>query len=146
MKFEVRSSVLEFRIKYLVMKVAAKIAALLLIAALVLATGAWTAVDRTDGPLSTPDQHPAGCHAHGSESRHGSLPSHSPLPAPVSYQCCLTGHVAALVQASDSSQLSVQYTRVTLQIEPARTISILPLLEVSTVLSGDPSGTTPLRI
>jgi hypothetical protein len=128
------------------MNVAAKIPAFLLIAALVLATGTWTTVDHTDGPLATPDQHPAGCHAHGGESRHGSLPSHSPLPAPVSYQCCLTGHVAALVQASDSSQLSVQYTHVSLQTEPARTVSFLTLLEVSTVLSGDPPGTTPLRI
>ena len=127
------------------MKVAAKITALLLIAVLVLATVAWTAVDHTDVP-ATHDQLPAGCHAHGGESHHSSLPSHSPLPAPVSYECCLIGHVVALVQTSHSSQLSVQFARVTLQIEPTRALPFLNLIEVSAVLSGDPPGTTPLRI
>jgi hypothetical protein len=132
------------------MKIASKISALLLIAALMLVMGAWTEADHADAPPATPAQHPSGCHAHGGNNLPESSPSNSPLSiprqVPVSYQCCLTGHVAAVVQASDSPQLSMLYTRANLQIEPARTVSFLTRLEVSTVLFANPPGTTTLRI
>jgi hypothetical protein len=41
-----------------------------------------------------PSPHPAGCHGH-------SRPA-APSPAPVSYQCCVTGHAVALPNASFS--------------------------------------------
>ena len=130
------------------MKFGSKILGLLLIAALVTATLATrslaVAVAGADGaPSAAVDERPAGCHAHGSQS----LPL-SPLPAPVSYQCCLTGHDAAVVPASTSPQPPAQwqYTQVTLQMQSALTAYFLGGLEVSMLLSADPPGTTPLRI
>jgi hypothetical protein len=134
------------------MKVASKILALLSITALLLVMGAWTKteVDHVDAPLTTPAQHPSSCHAHGGDNLPESFPTNSPLSfprqAPVSYQCCLAGHVAALVQASDSSQPSAQYVGVILQIEAARTVSFLTRPESSGVLFANPLGTTTLRI
>jgi len=128
------------------MKFGSKILGLLLIAALVTATLATRslAVAGADGaPSAAVDERPAGCHAHGGQS----LPL-SPLPAPVSYQCCLTGHDAAVVPASTSPQPPAQwqYTQVTLQMQSALTAYFLGGLEVSMLLSADPPGTTPLRI
>jgi hypothetical protein len=40
-----------------------------------------------------PPAHPAGCHAHGPTT---------PFPAPTSYQCCMSGHDAAIPNASFS--------------------------------------------
>lgn len=125
-----------------------RILGLLLIAALLMATLATrslaVAIAVADhAPSARVDGRPAGCHAHGGQS----LPL-SPLPAPVSYQCCLTGHDWAVVQASTSPQppAQCQYTPVTLQIEFALTAYFLGGLEVSMLLSADPPGTTPLRI
>jgi len=130
------------------MKCGSKILGLLLIAALVTATLATrslaVAVAVADhAPSAAVDERPAGCHAHGGPS----LPP-SPLPAPVNYQCCLTGHDAAVVPASTSPQppAQCQYIRVTLQIESALTAYFLGGLDFSMLLSADPPGTTPLRI
>jgi hypothetical protein len=138
---------------FVAMKFKSKILGLLMIATLTMATlttGAWTEADHVSASSSQLHERPAGCHEHGDRTIPRSPLSPSPLPysppAPVSYQCCLTGHVAAVVQASDSLQLSVQYTRVDLQIEPARTVSTLSQLEISAVLFADPPGTTSLRI
>jgi hypothetical protein len=135
------------------MKVASKILALLSIAALMLGTGAWTKgeVDHANAPLVTPAQHPSGCHAQGGNSLHGPSSSHSPLSyfprqAPISYRCCLTGHVAALVQASDSSQPVAQYADVTLKIEPASTASFLNRIEGLTIIFVTPPGAAVLRV
>jgi len=57
--------------------------ALILVAALLLAPGVWGA-----GLPATQVTHPAGCHQHGP-----TLPS----PAPVSHQCCASGHQWAIV-------------------------------------------------
>jgi len=94
------------------------------------------------------DERSAGCHAHGGQSFPLSPLPPSPLPAPVSYQCCLTGHDAAVVPASTSPQppAQCQYAPVTLQIQSALTAYSLGDLEVSMLLSADPPGTTPLRI
>ena len=128
------------------MKIGSKILALLLIAALVtapLAARSLALAVANHAPSAAVDERPAGCHAHGGQS----LPL-SPLPAPVSYQCCLTGHDAAVVPASTSPQppAQCQYAQVTLQIQSALTAYSLGGLEVSLLLSGDPPGTTPLRI
>jgi|ERR1700687_696852 len=127
------------------MKFGSKILGLLLIAALLLATRSLAvAIAVADhAPSAAVDERQAGCHAHGGKS----LPR-SPLPAPVSYQCCLTGHDAAVMPASTSPQppAQCQYTRVTLQIESALTVYFLGGLEVSMLLSADPPGMTPLRI
>jgi hypothetical protein len=138
------------------MKFGSKILGLLLIAALMatLATGslevavAVVGTDHGSAPSAALDERPAGCHAHGGQSLPLSQLPYSPLPEPVSYQCCLTGHDAAVVPASTSPQppAQCQYTQVTLQIESAVTIYFLGGLEVSMLLSADPPGTTPLRI
>ena len=133
------------------MKHGSKILGLLLIAALLMATLstrslALAAADHA--PSAAVDERPAGCHAHGGQSLPLSPLPHSPLPAPVSYQCCLTGHDAAVVPASTSPQppAQCQYAAVTLQIESAVTAYFLGGLEVSMVPSAEPPGTTPLRI
>jgi len=145
------------------MKFAREILGLLLIAVLVtagLATDTLTAADHASGssagPLAARGEPRAGCHAHGGNSlpdsqlHHSRLPrsplSHSPRPAPMSHQCCLTGHDAAAVQASQSPQPSAQCTPVSLQTESAQKLRFLGRLEVSMVLAADPPGTTALRI
>ncbi len=144
------------------MTLGSKILGLLLSAALAMttfATGA-SATDHAFGApavsLATPDERPAGCHAHGgktvpdSQLPHSRLPNlplpHSPGPAPVRYQCCLTGHNATVVQASHSQQPPPECSRVTPRIETALTASFLDGFEVSMVFSANPPGTTPLRI
>jgi len=134
-----------------VMKFGREILGLLLVAALVmatatLATGALAEADHASSPLAAPAQRLAGCHAHGGKTLPDSQHSHSPRPAPVSYQCCLTGHDTAAVQASYSPQPSAQCSYAALQIESALTARCLGELEVLMVLSADPPGTTPLRI
>ncbi len=135
------------------MKYESKILGLLLIATLVTATLATrflaVAVAGADNaPSVAVDERPAGCHAHGGQSLPLSPLPHSPLPAPVNYQCCLTGHDAAVVSASTSPQppAQCQYAQVTLQIQSALTAYFLGGLEISMLLSADPPGTNPLRI
>lgn len=130
------------------MKFGSTILGLLLITALVIAPLAMNALAEAGhasaplvGQLAGLAERPAGCHAHGGKS----LPD-SPRPAPVNYQCCLTGHDAAVVPASHSPQPSAPCSRVILQIEPALTVCFSGRLEVLMVLSADPPGTTPLRI
>src|SRR5271169_1629688 len=133
------------------MKLAPRILGFLLIA--VLAMSAWADVraeaDHAPAssarPVAAParSERPAGCHAHRGAS--SSVPSsHSLPPTPVSHQCCLTGHDAAVVQASHYTPPCHQVTRVTLQMESAPT-------ECSSSGSGDfmalvlgPPGITPL--
>ena len=135
------------------MKFGSKILGLLLTAALLIATLSTrslavgvTVADHA--PSAAVDERLAGCHAHGGQSLPLSPLPRSPLPAPVSYQCCLTGHDAAVVPASTSPQppARCQYTQVTLQIQSALTAYFLGGLEVSMVASAEPPGTTPLRI
>jgi hypothetical protein len=121
-----------------------KILGLLLSVALfmaTLATGAWAEVDHASASSKGRGEVPAGCHGHG-----GTALPHSPLPAPVNYQCCLTGHDAAVVQASPFAQPSAQCTRATLRVEFALTRRLFGGFEMSIVHSADPPGITPLRI
>ncbi|HEY6302318.1 MAG TPA: hypothetical protein VIX14_04570 [Terriglobales bacterium] len=125
---------------------AREILGLLLIAALVMATGAVTEADHASSPLATHAPRPVACHVHGGEPLLDSHLPHSRRPAPVSYQCCLTGHEAAVVQASYSPQPSFQCSCSIRLIESAPTACCLEGLEILMVLSADPPGTTPLRI
>jgi len=125
---------------------AREILGLLLIAAVVTATGAVAETDHASSPLMAPAQPAAGCHGHVGETLPDSHLPHSRRPAPVSYQCCLTGHEAAVVEASYSPQPSFQCSHFIRRIESAPTARCLEGLEVLMVLSADPPGTTPLRI
>jgi len=135
------------------MKFGREILELLLIAALVmstLATGVRAEADHAASSsslsLAAPAPRSASCHSQGSKTLPDSQKSHSPRPAPVSYQCCLTGHDAAVVRALFVPHPSGQGTRLGLGREPALTTCCLRDLEVSMVLSADPPGSTPLRI
>jgi hypothetical protein len=140
------------------MTFARDILGLLLIAALAmatLATSALTAAEHASGSsaglLAGPGERPEGCHAHGGKSLSDSqLPRipvpHSPPSAPAGYQCCLTGHNVAAVQASHYTPPSYQWTRVILQIAPPLTEYVFNESEVSMVVFADPPGITPLRI
>jgi hypothetical protein len=80
---------------------------------------------------------PAGCHQHGT----------APVPQPVSYHCCQSGHDSAILQISLTSQLdSAGVTAVghSLHIQvPDFTHQSLRTLATS---SADPPDITPLRI
>jgi len=130
------------------MKYAPKILGLLLIAAVViatLATGALAETDHASAPLAGLSDRPAACHMHGDNTLPDSQLPHPSRPAPASYQCCLTGHDAAVVQTSFSPQPSAERVRVAVPIEHELTVSSCGL-EVPIVLSADPPGTIPLRI
>jgi|SRR5579862_593639 len=85
-----------------------------------------------------PRVHPAGCH-----DRHPA----TPFPTPVSFQCCVNGHHAALPNAS-----------FTVGSQDARTPDLVPDFQVRIELDSDrnsvhvlfpsnsPPGTSPLRI
>jgi hypothetical protein len=111
-----------------------------------LATEAWAEADHASSPLTRSSERMPACHGHDGATLPRLPLSHSRLPAPSSYQCCLTGHDAALVPASYFVNTSAEVSRIAMQIEPAMTISELDRLEVSVVLPADPPGTTPLRI
>ena|ERR1700687_3725667 len=131
------------------MKYGSKILGLLLIAALVTAalpTGALVLAAADHAPSAAVDERSAGCHAHAGQSLPLSQLPHSPLPAPASYQCCLTGHDAAVVPASTSPQPPAPSAPVPPQIESLLTGYFLDGLEVAMVPSAEPPGTTPLRI
>ena len=134
------------------MKFARQIPGLVLLAALVtamLAAGPWIAANHASGSsaglLAAPRERPAGCHAHGGTIPN-SQPSHFPQPAPLNYQCCLTGHDVPLVQASHSPQPSAQCSRLALRVEPALRSFAITDLKVAMVLTTDPPGSPPLRI
>jgi hypothetical protein len=135
------------------MKVGSKILGLLLAMSLVTAAlpmvaleAAVEGADHGSAPSAALGQRPAVCHAHSSKNLPLSPLPHSPLPAPASYKCCLTGHDAAVVPASTSPQPPALSAPVPPQIESALTGYFLGDLEVSMLLSADPPGTTPLRI
>jgi hypothetical protein len=135
------------------MKFRSKILGLLLTAALLMATLSTRSLAvglavADHAPSAAVDDRLAGCHAHGGQSLPSAPQPRSPLPAPVSYQCCLTGHDAAMVPVSTSPQppAQCQYAQVTLQIQSPLTAYLLGGLEVSMVPSAEPPGTTPLRI
>src|SRR5260221_6547666 len=95
------------------MKRGSKILGLLLITALVTAalpTGSLevAAADHESAPSAALGERPSGCHILGGKSSPHSRGPYPPLPAPVSYKCCLTGHDAADVPASPMSRTSAR--------------------------------------
>jgi hypothetical protein len=123
------------------MKFASKIVGLCLVGTLIAAlmpamfvTDAWADAYRA-GPI----EGAAGCHGQG-----GSQPPH--LPTPSSYRCCMTGHDAAVVQASQSLQPMAQCARVAAHVESGTVEVVLAGVEGSIVRSADPPGRSPLRI
>src|ERR1700690_1743039 len=131
------------------MRFAREILALLLVAALLLATGAWAEADhgvvpRAGGSAGT--NHPVGCHAPGGKNPVDSKDPHSPRPAPVRHQCCLTGHDVATVQVSYAAEPLVRSERATVQIDLDLSAHFLDGGNVSSVLFADPPGVTSLRI
>jgi hypothetical protein len=143
---------------------ASKVLRLLLIAALAIMpapTGAlaFSQVTSSSAP-DMPDRGNslAGCHGQVGAASHSSV-TDSPLPdsqlrhsrfphqpAPTNYQCCLTGHDVAVVQACQSWQPSNQSKRLTSDREPSLAESTWLELEPATVLSANSSLRTPLRI
>jgi len=142
------------------MKIASKVLGLVMVMAIVtapLATGAiaddhrqTTSAQATSAKrMAGLDDHRGGCHAHS----RGTFP-HVPTPdspsqdspVPGSYQCCLTGHDAAVVQAPLPTQPSDQSAAATLKSEPPLRECALLGLEISAVLSAGPPLGIPLRI
>ena len=141
------------------MRFAREITALLLVVALMLATGARAEVghgflfpirglaatdDRStdDHPVS---DDPAGCHALSGKNSTDSRVPDSPLRAPVHHRCCLTGHDVATIQSSYFSQ-PLTRERAIVQIDRSLAVRDLENRNVSTILFADPPGMTSLRI
>jgi hypothetical protein len=125
-----------------------KIVGFLLIAAVVIApltTGVWAEAESAAASQPGLGDRPAMCHKHQGTTAPVSNFPHSPHSVPPSYQCCLTGHDAAVVQASDSPQPAASRACITVHIEPALMLS-LSGLKGAILPSADSPGTTPLRI
>jgi len=92
------------------------------------------AADRTP---NNPAQHPAGCHGYKP-----SMPSPSPLssPAPVSYECCASGHQAAIPNPTFSSRPLVALV---LGLDRGVEFSLISVGFVDTRLSIAPSNSPP---
>jgi hypothetical protein len=87
-------------------------------------------------------EHPAGCHERGPAA-----PPRSPSPSPTSYQCCLSGHHAAIPNGAFSLRSAAAQlcplnrgeerdTKIVLSRDPT----------VMVVSSYSPPGAVPLRI
>src|SRR5208283_3586450 len=103
------------------MMFASKILGILLPLAVVIApstTGALADAGHASAPLAVPGHPPAACHMHVDNTLPDSSLPHPPRPAPASYQCCLTGHNAAVVQTSLSPQPCNERARVAVQSSP----------------------------
>lgn len=81
-------------------------------------------------------ERPSGCHEHGSQT---------PAPPSTSYQCCLTGHNIAVLQATQSEQPPFTI-RSEFPVEPATSLLEDAGYIERTIASGAPPGVTPLRI
>jgi hypothetical protein len=152
------------------MRLTREILALLLMAALLLATGAWAGTDHgfvssVESPTndhSTNDQstngrpandRPASCHGLGGKNPTNSqVPDSShprrPVrwPAPVHYRCCLTGHDVATVEASYALQPLALCERTVVPMDPALGVHFSDGGKVSTILFADSPGISSLRI
>jgi hypothetical protein len=88
--------------------------------------------------LTTQSGHPAGCHGHGPAT---------PSPAPNSFQCCVSGHQAAMPNASFSSlpwDAGFCGWAAGEQLSQGFALGRLPAMLI--VPSNSPPGTVPLRI
>jgi hypothetical protein len=130
------------------MRLASKIVRLLLVATLAATTFASTSSANADGQLTSanaPAEQAAACHEHEVPISHR-IPSRPPKPESTSYQCCLTGHDAAMVRAHQLVQPPSVPTRMVAHIESAIGVSRLDGSQVSVAPTADPPNITPLRI
>ncbi len=81
------------------------------------------------------EQHPAGCHRHGPATR-----SPSPSPAPASYECCVSGHQAAIPNPTFSTRPLVALV---LGLDRGEEFSLISVGFVDTRLSVAPSNSPP---
>jgi hypothetical protein len=125
-----------------------RIIAILLAAALVVtATVSYTAASshtpQTSPASTTANNHPAGCHDHDDAP----LASHPDrLPVPVDYQCCITGHDAAVLHASDLPWPVIECAHFVVQSDLCASPSFSQHFEAVLPLSADPPLLSPLRI
>ena len=128
------------------MKLESKVVGLLLMAALLMGTpakGVLAPSAHVSGASAALAERPAGCHGHGRAP--DSPPQHLP-PVPVSYRCCVTGHDAVVVRASDAPPPAPLRTTEVLHFYAAVAAGSVDCLNISFVLFTGPPGTTPLRI
>jgi hypothetical protein len=92
-----------------------------------------------EAPFSgAPARHPAGCHSHGPAT---------PSRAPASYQCCVSGHNAAVPNAAFSSRPLEARICGLIVILPSRPDAASGRFSVIFVVpSNSPPGAAPLRI
>jgi len=87
-------------------------------------------------------EHRAGCHG-----RFSTIPSHSPSPSPTSYQCCVSGHHAAIPYGAFSLRsAAAQCGRLDHGDDLAPKIALGQDPTGVIVSSYSPPGTSPLRI
>ena len=104
-------------------------------------------ISGTPAMASVPPQaaHPAGCHGHAPASHVPAVP----FPAPVSYQCCASGHDAALPNAAFALSLtSAAKPLSSLDAGNNSGLDSITSLYPTTLLvpSMSPPGAAPLRI
>jgi len=80
---------------------------------------------------------PAGCRQH-----EGALP----LPQPVSYRCCQSGHDAAILQSSPASADSADVATPVMRSDSFALPAALQIVRQVATSSADPPHLTPLRI
>jgi hypothetical protein len=81
---------------------------------------------------------PAACHQHEGAP---------PLPQPVSYRCCQSGHDSAILQSAPASQLDSADQPAPVERTDIFTLpSTLPIVRRVSASSADPPDLTPLRI
>jgi hypothetical protein len=125
------------------MKLGSKISALLLI--VTIASAMFAEADHFSVPKSRQQESNAGCHAHAGKN----LPTSERRPEPSSYKCCLTGHDAAIVLASDLPRCPAQCAQVLLRIgneQRSSSSEFFNLRIAITNSSSHPPDLTSLRI
>ena len=104
--------------------------------AMVAAMGVTFLVTQPLWSHTRPLERPAGCHEHGSKA---------PTPRPASSECCVVGHNTALPQTAHSFEPVLLNDRIEL-VGDAPLDLLAVGMEKLFISSGDPPGSTPLRI
>jgi hypothetical protein len=117
------------------------LAAALVVAATASNTSALSHVPQASTTSSGANNHLAGCHDDAPPASHP-----NPLPAPVKYQCCITGHEAAVLHASDLPWPVTECAHFVEQSDPCALPSFSKHFETVLLLSADPPLQSPLRI
>ena len=90
----------------------------------------------TQAVPSMSHERPGGCHERGHKN---------PVPSPVSYVCCLSGHDMAILP-SWLVLPSLQATTATPVVEMVAKVSLIPVLASLKISSVDPPRALPLRV